>query len=390
LTFKYKVQPEDFIVSEVINLYPSPRGEYSLYLLKKRNLTTWEALGQISKAFKLPLKHFGYGGLKDKKALTFQYLTIKGGPKRNLKGKDFELSFLGKAEVPLGKEHLLGNNFEIILREVEKPKHLILEEVERIKKFGLPNYFDEQRFSSVSSSKRFVVKEIIQGNFEEALYLALAEASPDEIAHSQKLRTCLKERWRKWEECLKFARLKWERELLNFLSHHKPSHRTFKRALHLIDRDYLFYLGNVYQSYLWNEVLKEVLNFLGLVHFKIPYLLGELYFYQELKDKEFSLLKHLKIPFPSPKLNLEDNEELPLKTLYLKVLEREGFQDLKELRSFIKGLIFKTYPRPALLFPQNLTLENLDERTYKVKFFLEKGSFATLVIKRIFYANSDS
>jgi len=390
LTFKYKVQPEDFVVSEVISLSPSSKGEYSLYLLKKRDLTTWEALGQIAKAFKLPLEYFGYGGLKDKRALSTQFITIKGGPKEDFKGQKFELIYLGKTEEPLGKEHLLGNNFEITVREVSLPEEKIYEETEKVKKFGLPNYFDEQRFSSVKKSKRFAVKKIIEGNYEEALYLILAEASPDEINYSKGLRICLKRNWRKWKKCLKFARLKWERELLKFLSEHQPSKRTFKRALHLVDKEYLFYLGNVYQSYLWNEVLKEVLNFLGLVHFEIPYLLGELYFYRELSEKEFSLLKNLKIPFPSPKLNLEDNEELPFKTLYLKVLEREGFQELKELRSFIKGLIFKTYPRPALLFPQNLTLEKLDERTYKVKFFLEKGSYATLVIKRIFYADSNS
>ncbi|MGC9109948.1 MAG: tRNA pseudouridine(13) synthase TruD [Caldimicrobium sp.] len=386
MTFKYKVHPEDFIVSEVINLYPQEKGEYSLYLLRKENLTTWEALGQIAKTLKLPLKYFGYGGLKDKKAVAFQYITIKDGPKRDLKSSNFELVYLGKVNKPLSKEHLLGNNFEIKVYDVDIPEDKILYELESIKNFGIPNYFDEQRFSSVGNHLKFAAKEIIQGNYEEALFLILAESSPDEITYSKKLRNCLRKNWRKWENCLKYARLKWEKELIKFLSQHKPSKRTFKRALHLVDQEYLFYLGNVYQSYLWNEVLKEILKYLEVGEFSIPFFLGEFYFYRKLSEEKLNLLKNLKIPFPSPKLNLEDTEEIPLKSLYLKVLNREGFQDLKELRSFIKGLIFKTYPRPAIVFPENLSCVRLSEKTYKLTFFLEKGSYATLVLKRIFYA----
>lgn len=390
MAFKFKVHPEDFIVSEVISLYPSQKGEYSLYLLKKKNLTTWDALGKISKTFKLPLKYFGYGGLKDKKAISTQYITIKGGPKQDLEGSNFTLTYLGKVKESLSKKHLLGNNFEIIVREADISEDKIFQEVELIKKFGIPNYFDEQRFSSVSTSGKFAAKEIILGNYEEALYLILAESSPDEIMYSKKLRDCLKENWRKWENCLTYARLRWERELLKFLSGHKPSRRTFKRALNLVDKEYLFYLGNVYQSFIWNEVLKEILKYLKIVEFSIPFFLGEFYFYRSLSEENYKLLKNLKIPYPSPKLNLENSKELPLKTLYYEVLKGEGLQDLRELRSFIKGLIFKTYPRPVMAFPQNLTCDRISENTYRLKFFLEKGSYATLVIKRIFYAYQNS
>jgi tRNA pseudouridine synthase D (TruD). len=60
------------------------------------------------------------------------------------------------------------------------------------------------------------------------------------------------------------------------------------------------------------------------------------------------------------------------------------------LRSFIKGLIFKTYPRPAVIFPENLEWEKLDNTTIKIKFTLEKGAYATLVVKRLFYGYQNS
>lgn len=388
MSYKIKVNPEDFIVSEVVSLSPGVKGEYSLYLLKKRNLGTWDALGQIARKWHLPLKYFGYGGLKDKRALTFQYITIKNGPKRDLLKKDLELTYLGRSQTSLGKEHLLGNNFEILVREVQKGPSEILSSMDEIKRYGIPNYFDEQRFSSVREGQKFAVKEIIEGRFEEALYIMLALSSPDEFYHSRKLRDCLKKNWRKWKDCLPFAQLNWERNLLQFLSSHNPSQRTFKRALHLIDQEYLFFLGNVYQSYLWNEVLKEILIYYKLTDIAIPFLFGKLYFYRTLPQEKRDLLKDLKIPFPSPKMRIEDTQEVPLKELYLKVFKNEGLQDFKALRSFIKGLIFKSYPRPAIVFPIDLTCEKVEDRTYRVRFFLEKGSFATLIIKRLFYAPS--
>ncbi|MFN4132216.1 MAG: tRNA pseudouridine(13) synthase TruD, partial [Caldimicrobium sp.] len=265
MSYKLKVLPEDFFVSEVISIHPTGEGEYSFYLLKKRNITTWEALGKISKKWRIPLKNFGYGGLKDKKAIAFQYITIKKGPKKDLSEENFELTYLGKSKEPISKAKLLGNNFEIVIRDTKIKEEVLKEEIEKVKTFGLPNYFDEQRFSSIKESKDFPIREIILGNYERALYLILVYCSFDEISQARKLKECLKENWRRWEKCLAFAKLNWEKNLLSFLATHNPSQRTFKRALHLIDQEFLFFLGNVYQSYLWNEMLKEVLSYLNLV-----------------------------------------------------------------------------------------------------------------------------
>lgn len=391
MTFKLKENPEDFIVSEVITLSPSDRGDYSLYSLRKRDISTWDALGIIAKKWRIPLENFGYGGLKDKKSVSIQYITIKNGPKRDLKESNFELTYLGKCGKPLDKGNLLGNNFEITVRDVTVPPEVVEKNKEEIERYGLPNYFDDQRFGSVGEEKEFAVREIIKGNYERALFLILTQSSYEDISKARALRDCLKRHWRNFSECLKFARINWIKNLLQFLSTHKPSQRTFKRALHLVDKDYLFFLGNVYQSYLWNEVLKETLKYLDLAHFSTPSVLGELYFYREIPSERIAeFLKALKIPFPSPKVVLENFDVIPLKDIYLEVIRREGFEGLHQIRTFIKGLIFKTYPRPALCYPKHLRVSYLDSQTVKVKFFLEKGSYATLVIKRLFYADKDS
>lgn len=389
---KIKEKPGDFVVSEIADIYPEGKGEYALYLLKKYNISSWDALGKIAKYLRISMDSIGYGGLKDKKAVAHQFITIKNGPKRDLHKEEYELIYLGQTTKSMNKDLLIGNKFEIIVREVDVDQKKFEEETNLVKEYGLANYFDEQRFGSVKISKEFAVKEIIKGNYEKALYLMLAEASPSDIEKTRKFRDCLKKNWRKFENCLKLAKVKWERELIKFLSEHNPSKRTFKKALNLVDKEYLFFLGNAYQSFLWNEILKEILVALEIPVFEVSYILGTFFFYKKIPDDKWEVLKDLKLPLPAPKLQFNENEKSTLKIsqFYEKICQREGFSGLKDLRTFIKGLIFKTYPRPAIVFPKELSWEFIDKHTIKVKFFLEKGSYATLVIKRLYYGCKNS
>ncbi len=383
---KIKEKLEDFIVYEIADIFPEGKGDFSLYLLKKYNISTWDALGKIAKKLRISMNSIGFGGLKDKKAISHQFITIKNGPKKDIKTKEYELVYLGQTTRPMSKDLLLGNKFEVIIRDFPVDEIKFNKEVSLIKQYGLPNYFDEQRFGSVKSSKEFAVKEIIKGNYEKALYLMLAEGSPADIQKTRKFRNCLKKHWGNFKECLEFAKIKWEKELLQFLIEHKPSKRTFKRALNLVDKEYLFFLGNAYQSYLWNEILKEILKILEISYFEAPYLLGNFYFYKEVHEEKWEILRSLKLPLPAPKLNFKkETTSLNLSQIYDEICQREGFSGLKNLRTFIKGLIFKTYPRPAVVFPEDLDWQKLDNSTIKLIFFLEKGSYATLVIKRLYY-----
>ncbi len=388
---KIKEKPEDFVVSEIAEIFPEGKGEFSLYLLKKYNISTWDALGKIAKKLRISMDSIGFGGLKDKKAIAHQFITIKNGPKKDIKTKEYELIYLGQTTKAMSKDLLLGNKFEITVRNFPVEEEKFEEEVLLVKQYGLANYFDEQRFGSVKSSKEFAVKEVIKGNYEKALYLMLAEGSPADIEKTRKFRNCLKKHWGEFEKCLDLAKVNWEKKLLEFLIEHKLSKRTFKRALNLVDKEYLFFLGNAYQSFLWNEILKKILQNLGISYFEAPYLLGKFFFYKKIEPEKWEVLRSLKLPLPSPKLKFkEDTNNLELSQIYDEICQKESFSGLKDLRSFIKGLIFKTYPRPAVVFPENLEWEKIDETTVKLRFFLEKGSYATLVIKRLYYGYKNS
>jgi tRNA pseudouridine13 synthase len=165
---KLKQQPEDFIVREISTIIPGKEGEYTYFLLKKRNRTTIDALQQVSLAVKAPAKRFGCAGNKDKAAVTEQVCSVKGispDTLKNLLLKDIELVPLGKGTKPVSIGDLKCNEFEIIARDIEKlpePKNKFV------------NLFGEQRFSTHNSA---IGKAIVKRDFKQAVALILATKS---------------------------------------------------------------------------------------------------------------------------------------------------------------------------------------------------------------------
>ena len=82
---KIKQTPEDFRVEEVSTLEPEATGAFTLYRLEKRSIGTPEAVRQVAKRWSLPREAVRVSGLKDTHGWTGQMLTVRGGPRRNLR-----------------------------------------------------------------------------------------------------------------------------------------------------------------------------------------------------------------------------------------------------------------------------------------------------------------
>ena len=59
-----------------------------------------------------------YGGLKDRHAVTIQYLTIADGPAKPLNAANFTLEPIGRLSQPYGPNDFRGNRFQLILRDM--------------------------------------------------------------------------------------------------------------------------------------------------------------------------------------------------------------------------------------------------------------------------------
>src|SRR6187401_3308426 len=104
-SMKLKRKPEDFQVEELTTLRPLERGRFTLYRLTKRGLGTIEAVEAICRRWNLAGRRVSYGGLKDRHAVTIQYLTILEGPRKEIHDRSFDLEPLGFANQPYGPAH---------------------------------------------------------------------------------------------------------------------------------------------------------------------------------------------------------------------------------------------------------------------------------------------
>lgn len=154
IDFYFSQNPRDFMVRE-IPLYPfSQTGEHLILNIRKKGLNTQDVIKILSSFLGCKTKDIGYAGLKDKSATTTQYFSINKKFATSLSSHIQDLENLNikiisqnyhNNKIKLG--HLKGNSFFIRLKRVTPTAATqIIQAIENIKLYGLPNYFGYQRF----------------------------------------------------------------------------------------------------------------------------------------------------------------------------------------------------------------------------------------------------
>ncbi|HLC95831.1 MAG TPA: tRNA pseudouridine(13) synthase TruD [Candidatus Nanoarchaeia archaeon] len=164
--YTIKKNPEDFVVKEITDITPAPTGEYTYFLLKKRNYNTLSAIEVIAKILNVPLNRFGFAGNKDKQAVTEQLISARDVKKVNLEKislTDIEIIPQGYGDNYISLGSLKGNEFTITVRNISKEERSCFDK----KKLTLlfPNTYGEQRFSEKNVD---VGRALIKRDFEEA------------------------------------------------------------------------------------------------------------------------------------------------------------------------------------------------------------------------------
>ncbi len=381
---KIKCQPEDFYVEELINLRLKPRGRYSIYRLEKRGWNTLDVIRELQRRW--GWKNVSRAGLKDRYSLSVQYVSIPGtGPKR-INADNFSLSLIGMADEPVSRKVLTGNRFKIIVRNIgDEEKSMVMQAVKEVRQFGVPNYYDEQRFGSARHQQGFIARKLIDGHYNGALKLFLATPGQGDDSRSKKRKKLLAENWGNWQRCLELASFEGQPVFRYLVDHPKD----FLGAVKTIPRTMLELFINAYQGWLWNKVVAVLLEELGCAHLAIDYGFGRLVFYDTLSSEQASYLGRLVIPVPGP--NAEFKSERVAR-ITQEVLASEGleFKDLK-LKFRMKGLFFKPYERATIVKPQGLQVGEFQsddlypgKNKLRIGFTLPPGSYATILLKRIF------
>lgn len=146
-----KQQNEDFCVTELPLSTPSGEGEHIWLLIKKDGANTAFVAQCIADYARVKSIDVGYAGLKDRYSIAEQWFSVyfpKGETPDFLQLTHDEFIVLSQHRhtKKCRRGDLLGNHFEILLRNVEGDQACIDTNLVQIQQHGVPNYFGPQRF----------------------------------------------------------------------------------------------------------------------------------------------------------------------------------------------------------------------------------------------------
>ena len=150
--FVFNSSARDFTVEEIPLYEFTGEGEHLVLHVRKKDMTTWEMLDAISNHVGIRRRDMGYAGLKDKHAMTMQYVSIMAIHEEKLKAfthDKIKILSMVRHNNKIRVGHLKGNRFNIRLKKVLGVQKDKLDSVLKwIKKNGVPNYFGNQRFGN--------------------------------------------------------------------------------------------------------------------------------------------------------------------------------------------------------------------------------------------------
>jgi len=170
IDFHFKQTPRDFVVEELPLYEFSGEGEHLILFVRKKNLSTNEMIGQIARYLGIKNREIGYAGLKDKHAMTKQYISLHKKHEEAMDKFDFEgIKIISKTyhnnKIRIG--HLKGNRFYIKLKKVNPTSAQKIDEaLKNIDKNGVPNYFGYQRFGK-SGDNHILGEKLAKGDARE-------------------------------------------------------------------------------------------------------------------------------------------------------------------------------------------------------------------------------
>jgi tRNA pseudouridine13 synthase len=260
------------------------------------------------------------------------------------------------------------------------------QELPEIADVGVPNYFDDQRFGSVPNDGAFVAREMVLGNFEAALRIALAAPYEHDRSDAKLGKAILNGAWGRWAMCKSKLPRSHARSIVDYLVHHPTD---FRGACARLRPELQGLYLSAWQSHLWNKMLDRWLR---------ERLSADQYTLVRLKTAEVAMPRsmpenlrdewdRLMLPLPSARLKLDP--EAPWAHVVQAVMAEEGIPiDQMRIRGmqkpyFSKGDRRAKVPVADLSWVVGEDELNRGRRKLELRFKLPRGCYATMVVKRV-------
>lgn len=385
---RIKVLPEDFVVEEVLAVSPGEGGRYAVYRARKQATTTLDLQNRLAAALGMPPSAVVFPALKDKQAVAVQFGTVRGAGPPRVEGPGFTAKRVGWLDRPLSPGDVSGNRFSVTLRDLgEDEVAQVAARLAEVSRWGLPNYFDDQRFGSRLADGTFPGRAILARDEAGALRAYLAGRQVGDPAEVRAFKGFAAAHWGDWAAIFARApRPSNYRSVLTYLRDHPDDYR---RALNLLPPRVLSLYLAAYQSFLWNRLAGRYLQ-VRLEERGMPWAAvavgGEaLPVYRRLSEDLLASLRGVRLPLLHHRVRFDD----PAVAALAEALLREEGLQVRDLKARV---IEKAYlgkgARALLLLPQEASWGPVEADEHfagrcklTVRFFLPRGGYATLLLK---------
>jgi len=168
-----------FQVDEILGFEPSGEGEHLYLQIRKNGQNTIWVKEQIARQLGVKPLDIGHSGLKDRHAVTTQWLSIYSPSRQpdldsiDIEGVDVLQSCWHAHKLRPGMHQ--ANRFRILVTKVSEPQGLD-KLLEQMRDHGFPNYFGEQRFghdgNNLDHGWALLQKRKLRHHKKKAIYLS--------------------------------------------------------------------------------------------------------------------------------------------------------------------------------------------------------------------------
>jgi len=195
---RLKQIPEDFQVEELIELPLTEEGAYTYYRIRKIGIATLAVQNDLAERLKVTPSGLVFPALKDRHAVAVQYVSVRKRGPETVKGEGYIARQVGRGSRALRPSDLRGNRFTLVVRAIAPGLGKALADaLLKLQSYGLPNYFDDQRFGSLTA-RGFIGKEILKRDAEAVLRMYLAEPMVGDPRNVREFKRLVTSHWGQW------------------------------------------------------------------------------------------------------------------------------------------------------------------------------------------------
>jgi tRNA pseudouridine13 synthase len=164
-----KAIPSDFEVEEIPSYEPCGSGDHLFLWVEKRGVAAETLTRHIANALEIQTGEVGVAGMKDRHALTRQYVSVPRATQQRIdriNSSDIQVLSSQPHNQKLRTGQLRGNRFRILVRDASRDgvprSDRVRAELQRV---GLPNFFGAQRFGRTQETALLGMK-LLRGELD--------------------------------------------------------------------------------------------------------------------------------------------------------------------------------------------------------------------------------